>query len=403
MRISARTPSRGPAPAVEDRPATSIVRATSGAGVGPSNAWTEIDLFSVRRYHGRMGLGVSHIGLGISAAYCAKTLQHHGLWAEVWPTQSAEKLRERIRTAHAAVNQRGELRPTHVILAAPWITTQDLAGMAAEFPEVRFVVVSHSSVGFLAADPHAIRLLRETADLQLATHNVFVGGNSRKFTDWATEAWGVHAVCLPNLYCLAETFPQHDRQWQGGALRLGLFGANRPLKNFLSGAAAAVELARRLHVPVELLLSSGRNEGGDARALEEMTENIANLRVTRTGWLSWPSFRRLLRTVDLVFQVSYTETFNVVTADAIAEGVPVVASDAIDWVPRWWQAGADEPLDVARVAERLLRDPDAPRHGRAALQAYVERGLVDWMRFLCPDVPQVAGAAVPARIARGDA
>ncbi|TMQ02768.1 MAG: glycosyltransferase family 4 protein [Deltaproteobacteria bacterium] len=352
-------------------------------------------------YRDVTGLGVSHIGLGVSAAYTAKTLRHHGIWAEVWPTQSAAKLRDRLRHAHTSADQRGDLRPTHVILAAPWIPTQDLAATAAEFPEVRFVVVSHSNVGFLAADPHAIRLLRETADLQLATHNVFVGGNSRKFTDWATEAWGVTAVCLPNLYCLTETFPEHDRRWQGGALRLGLFGANRPLKNFLSSAAAAVELARRLRVPVELLLSTGRNEGGNQRALDEMTEHIANLRVTRTGWLSWPGFRRLLRTVDLVFQVSYTETFNVVTADAIAEGVPVVASDAIDWVPRWWQARADEPLDVARVAERLLRDPDAPRHGRAALKAYVDGGLVDWRRFLCPDVAQITG--MPARIARDDA
>jgi hypothetical protein len=43
---------------------------------------------------------------------------------------------------------------------------------------------------------------------------------------------------------------------------------------------------------------------------------------------------------------------NVVTADSIAEGVPVVAGDAIEWVPRWWQARADEPLDVVRVARR---------------------------------------------------
>jgi glycosyltransferase involved in cell wall biosynthesis len=145
-------------------------------------------------------------------------------------------------------------------------------------------------------------------------------------------------------------------------------------------------------VPVELLLSTGRNEGGDGRALDEMTESIANLRVTRTGWLPWSAFRRLLQTVDLVFQVSYTETFNVVTADSIAEGVPVVASDAIEWVPRWWQARADEPLDVVRVAKRLLRDPEAPRHGREALRAYVERGVVAWWRFLCPQLASMARA-----------
>jgi glycosyltransferase involved in cell wall biosynthesis len=341
-------------------------------------------------YRDFTGLSVSHVGLGVSAQYTAKTLRHHGIWAEVWPTQSAQKLRERLRAAHASADQRGEIRPTHVILAAPWIPSNEVELMASEFVEVAFVVVSHSSVGFLTADPHAIRLLRQTADLQLSTHNVFVGGNSTKFTEWATEAWGVNAVCLPNLYDLTESFPRHDRRWEGGGLRLGLFGANRPLKNHLSGAAAAVVLARELHVPVELLLSTGRNEGSDGRALEEMTENIANLRVTRTGWLPWSSFRRLLRTVDLVFQVSYTETFNVVTADAIAEGVPVVASDAIEWVPRWWQARADEPLDVVRVAKRLLRDPEAPRHGREALRAYVERGVVAWWRFLCPQLASMA-------------
>jgi glycosyltransferase involved in cell wall biosynthesis len=334
-------------------------------------------------YRDFAGTGVSHVGLGITAAYTAKTLRRHGIWAEVWPTQSAKKLVERLRHTHARADERGEVRPSHVVLSAPWVPTEELAAMAAEFPEVAFVVVSHSSVGFLAADPHAIRLLRETVDLQLATHNVFVGGNSRKFTNWASEAWGVNAVWLPNLYSLAES-PSRHRPWSGTSLRLGLFGANRPLKNFLSGAAAAVELAARLKLPTELFVSSGRAEGGNFRALDEMTEDITNLRVVQTGWLSWPRFRRLLRTIDLVFQVSYTETFNVVTADAIAEGVPVVASDAIDWVPRWWQARADEPRDITRVAERLLRDPHAAHHGREALEAYVEQGLATWRRFLCP-------------------
>ena len=347
-------------------------------------------------YRDFSGGTASHVGLGISAAYTAKTLRRHGIWAEEWPTQSAKKLGERLRHAHSHAFQHGEVRPSHVVLSAPWIPTADLAALAAEFPEVSFVVVSHSSVGFLAADPHAIRLLRQTADLQLASHNVFVGGNSKKFTDWATEAWGVNAVWLPNLYCMAETFPHRSRRWQDGGLRLGLFGANRPLKNFLTGAAAAVELAVQLRVPTELLISSGRNEGGNFRALEEMTEDIPNLRVTQTGWLSWPAFRRLLRTIDLVFQVSYTETFNVVSADAIAEGVPVVASEAIEWVPRWWQAHADEPRDVTRVAERLLRDRHAARDGREALEKYVAHGVVAWRHFLCPPVAAAEGLGGPA-------
>jgi glycosyltransferase involved in cell wall biosynthesis len=329
-------------------------------------------------------LGLSHAGLGITAAHTAKTLRRHGVWAEAWPTSSAGQLGERLRNTHARADEAGLVRPTHVVISAPWLQTAEVVALAAEFPEVVFAVASHSNVGFLAADPHAIRILRETAAEHFVRHNLVVAGNSRKFVDWATGAWGVHVAYLPNLYDLSETFPRCDGGWSSGPLRIGLFGANRPLKNFLTAAAATVELAARLRVPTELHLSSGRDEGGNTRALEELTERIDNLRVVKAGWRSWPEFRRLVRHMHLVLQPSYTESFNVVTADAIAEGVPVVVSDAIDWAPSWWQARADEPRDVARVAEHLLRDPNAAHDGRAALHEFVERGVASWTRFLCP-------------------
>lgn len=122
-------------------------------------------------------------------------------------------------------------------------------------------------------------------------------------------------------------------------------------------------------------------------------EAAHNLRVINAGWLPWSRFRALVRNMHLVLQPSYTESFNVVAADAIAEGVPVVASDAIDWVPRWWQARADKPRDVARVAEQLLNDRNAPRDGRQALEEYVEHGLVGWRRFLCPPILPLPDAA----------
>lgn len=336
------------------------------------------------------GKGVSHIGLGVSAAATAKTLRAHGIWAEVWPVESARDLAERLRQTHTHCREHHEVAPTHVILQAPWMATCDLAMLAGEFPEIAFCVVCHSNVGFLSADPHAIRLLRDAADLQLMSHNIFVAGNAKKFSDWATAAWGVHVSWLPNLYAMNEVFPRPGRTWDGQrALRLGLFGANRPLKNHLSGAAAAVELSAKLCVPVELHLSTGRNEGAGLRALEELTERVPGFKLIKTGWLPWTDFRQLLRTLDLVFQVSFTESFNVVSADAIAEGVPVVASDAIDWVPHWWKARADEPCDVTRVAERLLRDPNTARDGRHALTRYVEHGVEAWMRFLCPRLHEV--------------
>jgi len=295
---------------------------------------------------------------------------------------NAKALVERIRRTNAAADSKGEVHLTHAVISAPWISGKEIGAMAQEFPEIVFVVVSHSNVGFLSADPSAIHILREVVDMQMMYHNVYVGGNSHKFTDWASEAWGVNAICLPNLYSTENIFPHHHQNWRGGPLRIGLFGANRPLKNRLTGAAAAVELSARLRVPVELVITNGRNEGGNNKALEELTNGVPSFSICYTGWLAWPEFRRLLRSIDLVMQVSYTESFNVVAADAVAEGIPVVVSDAIDWLPHHWRAHADEPRDVTRVAESLLRDPNTAREGLRALERYVERGVEAWRRFL---------------------
>jgi len=325
----------------------------------------------------------SHVGLRISADYTAKTLRQNGIWAEAWSVKSAEDLIKRLRLTHATAVGQNDVRPSHVVISAPWVEPKDLIAMAEEFQEIVFLVVSHSSVGFLSADPHAIKILREVADMHMMSHNILVGGNSKKFVDWATETWGVHAIFAPNLYDMSEIFQHRDRNWQPGTLlRLGLFGANRPLKNHIGGAAAAAELAMKLGTPVELHMSSGRNEGGSMAAINEMLSGIPNLTLKQSGWLPWPAFRRLVRTMDLIFQVSYTESFNVVSADAIAEGVPVVASDAIDWVPDWWKAQSDVPRDLARVAERLLRDPTTSHQGRQALTAYVADGISAWKQFL---------------------
>jgi hypothetical protein len=86
--------------------------------------------------------------------------------------------------------------------------------------------------------------------------------------------------------------------------------------------------------------------------------------------------------MHVLLQPSFTESFNVVTADGIAEGVPSAVSDAIDWVPAHWQAKADNASDVARVAAQLLRDPHAAIQGRRALEDYVRVGLDRWRAFL---------------------
>jgi glycosyltransferase involved in cell wall biosynthesis len=141
--------------------------------------------------------------------------------------------------------------------------------------------------------------------------------------------------------------------WQRGTLRIGCFCAIRPYKNVLSAAAAALEVGQRLRVTdLEFWISGGRREGGGqtiVAAIQQMYLNMPRAQLVERNWQSWPQFLTTVGSMDLLLQPSYTEGFNMVTADGIAQGVASVVSDAIAWAPRNWQAATDDAWLVERA------------------------------------------------------
>ncbi len=315
---------------------------------------------------------ISHIGLGVAAINTAKVLRRSGIRADVWPILSASDLRKKL----------GIFPAEHVIISAPWIPAVELHALANDFPETTFAVNCHSNVGFLQADRNGVKLMREVMELEMGTHNIRLAGNSRRFCYWVKSAFGAECVYLPNLYCLNRE-PVPRRPFESGTLRIGVFGATRPLKNLMSAAGAALEIAHSLRVPLELWLSAGRAEGGGETilgAVREMLNGLPGVELKMNGWQSWPSFRKTVAHMHLLLQPSYTESFNMVTADGVAEGVSSVVSDAIDWAPRDWKANVDDVLDIARVGRRLLCDPRSVQDGWRALEKYVEDGLLAYQQ-----------------------
>jgi hypothetical protein len=86
--------------------------------------------------------------------------------------------------------------------------------------------------------------------------------------------------------------------------------------------------------------------------------------------------------MNLMMQPSFTESFNGVTADGIAEGVPSVVSPAIDWVPKNWMANPDDAVEIAAVGKRLIRDRNAARDGYRALASHNAASVEAWRRYL---------------------
>lgn len=330
--------------------------------------------------------GLSHIGLGVAALNTMRTLRTLGYDVQVWPASTVKDVEARLALEQEDAHRQGRHPISHVVIAAPWIQTLALQALLGNHPDVQFAVVSHSNVGFLQADPDGIRLLREGMDLSLGTHNFIVAGNCNKFVRAWTTMYGRGMQHLPNLYDCSTIKPVGLRPpWHpGGTLRLGVFGAVRPLKNMVTAAAACIELAASMRADVEIWVSSGRNEGGAVvpRAIEQLTARVPGVTLREAGWRSWPEFRTLVARMHALVNVSYTESFCMVAADGIAEGVASSVSGALDWCPSSWYANNDDATEVAAVTRRLLGDPRAVDEGQAALRAYVAAGAREWCAYL---------------------
>jgi hypothetical protein len=316
---------------------------------------------------------ISHIGLGVTALNTAKSLRDAGIGAEVWPIVSPSELRNGLRAKPA----------THVVISAPWMPTQELALLCAEFKDTQFAVTCHSNLGFLQADPGAMRLVREGLDLRRTSWNFRMAANCARLSEWVTRAYGTPCALLPNLYHL-ESDPAPRPRYQGGTLRIGAFGATRALKNLLTSAGAALEIANARRANLEFWISSGRNEGAGpvVDAVRQMLNGLHHVKLVENSWQTWPQFRQTVRHMHLLLQPSYTESFNVVTADGVAEGVPSVVSDAIDWAPESWKAPVDDAHALARTGLKLLGSRWAARQGLAALKRHNKRSLNAWREFL---------------------
>lgn len=325
---------------------------------------------------------ISHIGLGVAAVATQKELLSYGYDAHVWPITSALELRQRINLSNSRHHH--EPRITHVIISAPWIPTKDMQDLCNLFPHIQFVMCSHSNVGFLQADFNGVRLIREALELEMFTANFRVAGNSEKFCHWIRQAYGRPCLFLPNLYHLHQGERRHRPRWKGGVLRIGIFGAVRALKNGSTAVGAAIQIAKDLGAETQIWMSTGRTEGGGdvvMRSVQEMVRGVDNVSLHAAGWRTWPQFRALVGSMHLLLQPSYTESFNMVTADGVAEGVPSVVSAAIDWVPSDWIAHFDDVNELAQTGKKLLRSRCAARRGKKALEQYVRHGIKHYARF----------------------
>lgn len=340
--------------------------------------------------------GVSHIGLGVTALNNMKVLRRAGIYAETWPIVAkgrrphhfADALEKKIEQAQEDALLHDKVRISHVVVSSPsWIYPEAFHRFCLRFQDIEFVMLNHSGLAYLSIDRHGITNNRELLELQRVVHNFRVAANNTRVQNWIARTYGPCQL-LPNLYDthgFVEPYPTR-RFRHGSVLRIGSFGAWRPWKNQLTAAEAALQLARQLGSPLELYVNSGRTEGPTGQRMAESRREIFNglcdAKLIEVPWQKWPTFRKTVSTMHLQIHPSFDETFCVVVADGIAEGVPAVVSPSIEWTPRSWWSEPCDAGDMVKVGLGLLEDQYAVEDARKLLKDYVELGLTRWLGYL---------------------
>jgi len=187
----------------------------------------------------------SCIGLHVAGHTTAAYLNAHGIHTKVFP------VRDNIDVVSAIekYNRQHEKPMTHIVVSAPWLSAFDLQNMVELYDEIQWVILSHSNVGFLQADPGGVELFRHYARLSKMYPNLHVGGNSFRFSGWFQEVYGQSCVCLPNLYPVEKRRSKcwgYDGESYLRPVRIGAFGAIRAEKNFMTAAAAALAIQKEV-------------------------------------------------------------------------------------------------------------------------------------------------------------
>jgi hypothetical protein len=151
---------------------------------------------------------------------------------------------------------------------------------------------------------------------------------------WDDKTASEKVFYLPNFYPQEYKTKTLDRSKD--TIDIGCFGAVRPLKNHLLQAFGAIEFADSLGKKLNFHINSGRVEMQGGPVAQNLKGLFAHLydkghRLINHTWTPREQFLELCGSMDICLQSSFSETFNIVGADVISQGVPLVGSKEIPW------------------------------------------------------------------------
>lgn len=246
-------------------------------------------------------------------------------------------------------------KPNIVVIEALWVVPEKFDVLMRLHPNVEWNIHLHSNMPFLALEGIAMGWILEYVQRGLR----IIANSQESYEALLSIVDGFNMDYLPNVYITHPReviVPDPDLPY----LDICCFGALRPLKNHMLQALAAIQFAKEKGKQLRFHVNSSRVETGGApvlKNLEQLFERQENAVLVHNKWYDPSDFLNMLENMTMGMQVSLTETFNVVSADYVTAGLPIVVSKEVRWASRYSKADEDSLDDIVRMMHRAYDYP----------------------------------------------
>ena len=234
-----------------------------------------------------------------------------------------------------------DYKPTHVIIEALWVVPEKFDVLQKLHPDVTWIIRYHSEMSFLASEGIAMKWTMQ----YLTKKNVVLGINSPRLLNdisGIAKAFGLseHSiknkiVYLPNFYPANTSAIPKMYDTDSDTINISCFGAIRPLKNQLQQAVAAIRFADLYGKNLRFHINHNRVEMKGEPILhniEGLFDAFPKHELVVHEWCKHEDFLAIIAyEIDIGMQVSFSETFNIVAADIITMGIPMLMSNEVPW------------------------------------------------------------------------
>lgn len=254
-----------------------------------------------------------------------------------------------------------DYKPTHVIIEALWVVPTKFNILCKLHPTVKWIIRLHSETPFLANEGIAFDWLAEYVTFK----NISIGVNAPRILEelrdylgskqeWKDKEKHQRVVYLPNFYPQVYRLKFFNKNKEH--IDIGCFGAIRPMKNHITQALAAVKFADKTGKKLRFHINIGRVEQKGDTVLNNLKAIFFHLadrghELIGHKWMPREEFIQLCSKMDIGLQVSFSETFNIVGADLVTQGAPLVCSPEIPWSTKLFTS---KPVDSNSIYEKLL-------------------------------------------------